>query len=169
MSRWAVCGSRITLLLLSSMIVANCARSSPGSNPGAEAAQAPANVPLASNPTVGQELGAVADNRIAVLFPEGGIHVASSQARQLDLAARLFRDAKPVNMFVSGYADATGNEFGNLVVSARRAQAVKEGLVARGIPADRLLLRAYGVSDPVEMQEPRSPDNCRVIVTWRLL
>ncbi len=149
--------------------VSACARVDPGENHAAAAVQAPATVALATKPTAGQEVAAVANDRIQITFPNGGATLTPEADKQLDLAARLFRDANPVLMFTSGYADNTGDEYANLMLSARRAQAVKQGLVARGIPADRLLLQAFGTSDPADPADPAAAANRRVVVTWRLL
>jgi len=127
------------------------------------------SVPLASEPTLGQEAGAVAENKVQVTFPKGGYLLSSEANRQLDLAARLFRDVNPVVMFTMGYTDASGDEFSNILLSARRAQAVKQGLIARGIPADRLLIQAFGKSEPANATDPLAAENRRVIVMWRLI
>ncbi|MCQ8239539.1 OmpA family protein [Rhizosaccharibacter radicis] len=160
---------RLAIAGLPLFLVAACAHPAPGPNPQAETAQAPKNVPLATHPDAAQEVGAVASNRIAVTFPRGGTILTPEADKQLDLAARLFRDANPVLMFTTGYADVSGSEYANLLLSARRAEAVKKALVARGIPADRLLIRAYGVSDPANTDDPRAAENRRVTITWRLL
>ncbi len=150
-------------------LVAACAHPSPGQNQEAAAVQAPPTVPLASKPTTGQEAKAVANDKIQIVFPEGGSRLTPEANKQLDLAARLFRDANPVLMFTTGYSDNRGDEYHNLLLSARRAQVVKKALVARGIPADRLLLQALGTSDPADSSDPTAPANRRVVVTWRLL
>ena len=160
---------QIATALVMAAGVSACAHVPPGENKAAAAVQAPPNIPLATKPTTGQEIGAVTNDRIQITFPNGDATITPEAAKQLDLAARLFRDANPVLMFTSGYADNTGDEYGNLLLSARRAQAVKEGLVARGIPADRLLLQAFGTSDPVDAADPSAAVNRRVVVTWRLL
>jgi OOP family OmpA-OmpF porin len=104
-----------------------------------------------------------------VLFPRGGDTLTPEANKQLDLAARLFRDANPVVMFTTGYTDQSGDEFANLVLSGRRAEAVKRGLVARGIPANRLLIQAMGESEPDNSTDPQAAENRRVTITWRLL
>ena len=53
-----------------------------------------------------------------------------------------------VLMFSTGHTDRNGDEFANILLSAKRAEAVKKGLVARGIPADRLLIQALGGERP---------------------
>lgn len=165
--------SRIAPLLIAGFALTGaltgCAHPVPSPNPAAEAVQAPADTPLATKPTIGQALGAVAANKVEILFAPGKASLSHAADQNLDVAARLFRDANPVLMFVSGHADSTGSEFANLILSAHRAQSVKEGLVARGIPADRLLLQAFGQSDPATTDSTQAGDDRRVIVTWRLL
>ena len=150
-------------------LVSACAHPSPGPNQAASAVQAPPTVPLPSKPTLTDEAKAVGNDKIQIVFPEGGTRLTPEANKQLDTAARLFRDANPVLMFTTGYADNTGDEYANLLLSARRAQVVKKALVARGIPADRLLLQALGASDPADSNDPTAPANRRVVVTWRLL
>ena len=131
---------------------------------------APANPPpLASKPTVGQEVGAVANNKVQVTFPAGGTTLNQDAQGQLDLAARLFRDVNPVEMFSIGYTDPVGSEYGNILLSARRAEAVKQGLVARGIPADRIKVQALGASELANSSDPNAPENRRVVIQWRIL
>ena len=129
----------------------------------------PAPLALPSKLTSDQVAAAVADNKITVTFPESGATLTPDANKQLDVAARLYRDASPVAMFTAGYTDRGGDEFGNLLLSAERARAVKGGLVARGIPAERLLIQAFGSSELANSSDPKAPENRRVVVTWRLL
>lgn len=110
----------------------------------------------------------IADNRIDVPFEEGSAALGPDADKKLDAAARLFRDAGPAVMFSTGCTDASGEEYNNLLLSARRAQTVKKALADRGIPPSRIQLRAYGASDPVDPANPAAPSNRRVIVTWRM-
>ncbi len=144
-----------------------CAASATG--PAANNGAANAGPAAPSTPTVGQEIAAVADNKITVTFPQGGATLTPDANKQLDLAARLYRDANPVAMFTAGYTDRSGDEFGNLLLSAQRARVVKGGLVARGIPAERLLIQAFGSSELANSSDPHASENRRVVVTWRLL
>lgn len=133
-------------------------------------AQSPALPPPAvSTVSVGQEAVAAVRNNIEVKFANGSDRLAPDAGNQLDLAARLFRDVRPVSMFSVGYSDATGNEYDNLILSAKRARTVKMALIARGIPANQIMLRAYGQSDPVDKANPADAANRRVLVTWDLM
>ncbi len=128
-----------------------------------------ATPPLASQPTVGQEIGAVVQNKVTVTFAPGSDRLSPEANQQLDVAARLFRDVNPVVMYAIGYSDARGGEFSNIVLSAKRARAVKVGLMARGIPADRVLIQAFGESEPANASDPLAPENRRVNVMWRVV
>ncbi len=165
--------ARLLVALASAATLAACASTKAGPNADATAA-APAVAastppPLATKPTVGQEAGAVVSNKVEIVFPLGGTRLTPEANKQLDLAARLFRDANPVLMFTTGHTDRSGDEYANILLSARRAQAVKRGLVARGIPADRLLIQALGESELANVNDPLAAENRRVTITWRLL
>ena len=153
--------------LLAAGALAACA--SPNAASPNAAASAPAAVPPSTPTTTGEEVSAVARDQITVTFPRGGAILTPDANHQLDLAARLFRDANPVVMFTTGYSDQVGDEYHNLLLSAQRAEAVKRGLVARGIPPQRLLVQALGESELANRNEPAAAENRRVVVTWRLL
>jgi len=53
-------------------------------------------------------------------------------------------------VYVCGYTDATGSEEYNLRLSLKRAQAVADYLVARGVDKERLKIRGFGKQYPVE-------------------
>ncbi len=144
-------------------VLAGCAGTP---KPDATAAATPA--PVASKKPLDAEAAVIAANKVDILFPEGGAALTPEANKQLDLAARLYRDASPVVMFTTGYADKSGNEYDNLLLSAQRAEAVKQGLVARGIPADRLMIQALGVSELADPTDPVAAQNRRVTITWRL-
>ncbi len=119
-------------------------------------------------PLSAEELAAVKQDNLVVLFASGSDQISPDAARQLDTAARLFRDVRPVVMFAIGYSDANGDEFDNLVLAGRRARAVKQALVSRGIPADRLLIQSFGESELANTNQPLSPENRRALVKWRM-
>jgi outer membrane protein OmpA-like peptidoglycan-associated protein len=88
--------------------------------------------------------GHIAEKIHFIIFPSGRDALTETADKQLDVAARLYRDANPVLMRVAGDADAQGGEYHNVLLFAYRAEAVKQGLVARGLPSHRLLLQAFG-------------------------
>jgi outer membrane protein OmpA-like peptidoglycan-associated protein len=51
---------------------------------------------------------------------------------------------------IGGHTDNVGKAAANLKLSMERATAVMDYLVAKGISADRLEARGYGMTEPVE-------------------
>ncbi len=64
------------------------------------------------------------------------------------LAEALLRHPR-LRLEVGGHTDAVGKDEDNLVLSERRAKAVYDYLILRGVPADRLTYRGYGESRPI--------------------
>ena len=160
----------VAAMLAASALTACGAAPKAGPNAGASTAVVPAPPPPpAAKPATGDEAAAVAANKVEILFPTGSSKLTPDADKQLDLAARLYRDAKPVTMFTTGFTDRSGDEYANVLLSAKRAEAVKRGLVARGIPADRLLIQAMGESELANSSDPDAAANRRVTITWRLI
>ena len=106
---------------------------------------------------------------LVVYFDLGSATIRAQDLTVLDKASRLYTEAKPLVMIVSGATDAVGPAQLNLDLSQKRAQAVLRGLVARGIPADRFQVLAKGGTEPsvttaAGVEEPR---NRRVEIAWR--
>jgi OOP family OmpA-OmpF porin len=52
-------------------------------------------------------------------------------------------------VIVNGYTDNVGNAASNLRLSQQRANAVKDNLVAMGVPADRIAAQGFGEENPI--------------------
>lgn len=113
--------------------------------------------------------GAQPSGKLVLLFPTGSATLDAHHDELLDKAGRLYRDGHPIIMIVSGSADAVGAPAGNLVLSMRRSLAVANGLMARGIPAERTQLLAKGETNPAVQEQRGMPEalNRRVEITWR--
>ena len=110
-----------------------------------------------------------AEEGLKVYFNTGSARITGNESRVLDQAARLYRDGSPIVMVVSGSADTVGLASRNLKLSIRRAQAVADGLVARGIPAERLQVVGRGNSElQVDTDDEVAKLENRVVsITWR--
>lgn len=106
---------------------------------------------------------------LSILFDLGRTSIRPDQRETLDQASRLFRDGNPVVMIITGSADTVGDPSANLDLSIRRARAVADGLVARGIPIDRLQVLGRGNSElPVPTPDGvPNEDNRSVLINWR--
>ena len=103
------------------------------------------------------------DESLTIEFPPAGAALSPSAVATLDGAARLYRNAQPEVMIVSGHTDKVGSEFSNLILAAKRANVVKKALVDRGVPPDRLQLVALGWAELTPKDQARRA----VVVTWR--
>lgn len=122
----------------------------------------PLTGPVAAVPTLAAAAKPSAES-LTIEFASGKATLSRAAHAQLDGAGRLYRDARPEVMIVAGHTDKAGPEFPNLLLSARRADAVKRALVDRGVPAERLQLIAYGDAEPA----PLIIASRAVVVTWR--
>lgn len=155
-SKRSLRGLRPLLAIVAPMAVALAACDQP--KPDTTTAAAPASTAAAPSS---------APSDVQLYFDNGSTTLSAAANQKLDEAARLYREGNPVVMFVSGHSDNSGGEFQNLVLSGERARAAKQALVARGIPADRLQLRAMGASLPVDPKVTLPENNRRVVITWR--
>ena len=89
--------------------------------------------------------------------------IAPDARSALDKAGRLYREAKPILMTVASHSDKTGSEYPNLLLSAHRAEMVKQALVERGIPAERLEVVASGQTEIAAGETPARA----AVITWR--
>ena len=81
-------------------------------------------------------------------------HTASAELYEtsragLDRLAEALQRHPKLRLEVGGHTDAVGSDADNLLLSERRAKAVYDYLVLRGVDADRLTYRGYGESRPV--------------------
>lgn len=98
-----------------------------------------------------------------VFFEFGSWRVDPRSKESLDRLAALIRSDKSIQrVVIEGRADVVGSEAANRLVAGRRADAIFEALVARGVPASKLTTtstvytrRAVGQSDVQRAQDRR--------------
>jgi outer membrane protein OmpA-like peptidoglycan-associated protein len=84
------------------------------------------------------------------LFAFGKAHLKSADSADLDTLADKLKAASQIDsVHVVGYTDRIGREQANLELSAQRAEAVRDYLVARGVPAGVIQTEGRGDADPV--------------------
>ncbi len=124
--------------------------------------------PINSPAPGGSQEGGAPDGKLVLLFHTGQKTLNAENEAVLDKAARLYREARPVIMIVSGASDSVGQPAANLVLSNERAFAVARGLVARGIPAERTQVLAKGETNPAVKTRSgvAEAQNRRVEIAW---
>jgi OmpA-OmpF porin, OOP family len=103
----------------------------------------------------GTPKGAKVDERgcwSAVLFDYNQAIIKKSARPVLDEVAAVLNAPEnlDVSIVIQGYADSTGSERYNLALSSKRAKAVKEYLLNKGITSSRLATKAYGDAGPID-------------------
>jgi len=83
-----------------------------------------------------------------VLFETGKWDLKPAAMAKLDIIAQTLM-GKEQSMVVYGYTDNVGTRDRNMELSQKRAQAVRDYLVSKGIPADLITAQGKGPDDPV--------------------
>lgn len=101
---------------------------------------------------------------ILVTFRSGSAEITPAGRRNLQsVATGLNRPAlKPIRFEVAGYTDATGKPAYNLELSKRRAEAVRQFLIAREIEPERLQAVGFGSDHLANPARPAADENRRV-------
>jgi OOP family OmpA-OmpF porin len=118
------------------------AAAAPEPAPAPAAALAPAPAAVAAPPPRMLELrGANFDFDRSVIRPD--------DTEILDKSAATLKEWGDVKVEVAGHTDSVGTDDYNMGLSLRRAKAVVNYLVGKGVSADRLTAQGYGESRPV--------------------
>ncbi len=84
------------------------------------------------------------------LFAFGNARLKSADNAELDALADKLKAASQIDSVqVLGYTDRIGSEQANQKLSAQRAEAVRDYLVAHGVPAGVIRTEGRGAADPV--------------------
>ncbi|WP_342076750.1 peptidoglycan-associated lipoprotein Pal [Yoonia sp. SS1-5] len=120
---------------------ANGAGTGTGVGAGVAGSASDPSSPLFFNQTIGDRVLFAVDT--STLTPEGK-SILDGQAQWLLTNA----DYRAV---IEGHADEQGTREYNLALGFRRANAVREYLVSRSVPASRLEVTSYGKERPIEV------------------
>ncbi len=90
-----------------------------------------------------------------IYFATGRAKIRRRSYRLLDRAAKVLTSFKALRLEISGHTDDRGKAAFNLELSRKRAQAVKDYLVKKGIAADRLLVKGMGSQSPIASNKSR--------------
>jgi outer membrane protein OmpA-like peptidoglycan-associated protein len=88
-----------------------------------------------------------------ILFTTGRAELKPGAAPQLDQLTRFLQHHPDRSVLIEGFTDNTGNPNTNQILSERRAAAVRDALVVRGVPATRVQTRGFGETMPVASNE----------------
>ena len=92
-------------------------------------------------------------------YQTDSVELTSDSIRSMDAVIVSLKQADILGIYVVGHADRLGSKRYNRKLSRKRAVAMKDLLVADGIPSDRILVSFLGETDPQietddEVEEP---------------
>ena len=96
-----------------------------------------------------EEKGVLAAALAGVQFASNSDELIGDSESKLDDIVTLMQAHEDFSLMISGYTDNTGNADYNLELSDKRAQSAKNYLVSKGIAADRIEAKGYGIENPV--------------------
>jgi len=92
----------------------------------------------------------------AILFHTEKATFKAGVTKELDGMLAIMNKFPLSEFAVKGYTDTTGSVSGNLKLSDKRANAVKNYLVENGIDASRLTAKGYGQDSPIDTNDTRA-------------
>ncbi|HMI41709.1 MAG TPA: OmpA family protein [Sphingomicrobium sp.] len=107
------------------------------------------------------------DGPFLLFFDWGKPDVTGDAAAVIDMAVAAYRQKSGDRLLIAGHTDRSGNASYNRLASRRRAEAVRNELVKRGVPANAMSVVAYGEEQPIVPTEDgvREVQNRRVEIT----
>ena len=122
-------------------------RPTPAPQPAAVArpAPAPAPAPAPEPEPVPQPL----PGPFMVFFDFDKSDLTSDARSIIRRAATAFKDFGAARIAASGHTDKAGRNAYNDALAQRRAEAVRDALIAQGVPASRITIRGYGEGSPL--------------------
>lgn len=131
--------SRAAAPCLAALVLAACAATPPASSPAA------VRLPVSQ-----LDRGVLVWMPEDILFDFGRAELNPALASPyMDRVAWLLTERTVRSVSLEGHTDSVGPEGGNLVLSVNRAIAVRQALVARGVPESRLAVIGHGFSRPI--------------------
>ncbi len=107
-------------------------------------------------------LSGLTGRNVTVRFGKGTSDLEQEERNLLDEVVRSMKQVPTGRLLVTGYADRTGDPALNLVLSERRAKAVRAYLIGQGIAGSRVLMNYYGASQSTGS----NPAERRVELEW---
>jgi OmpA-OmpF porin, OOP family len=83
-----------------------------------------------------------------IFFSTGNTELLPSSHFELDRLSEIMKAYGNMEIEIAGHTDNTGSEAINLSISQKRAKAVSDYLISKGVPITRMQVNGYGESKP---------------------
>ncbi len=84
-----------------------------------------------------------------IQFETASAKLKGNSTLELEKLVGIMQLKPSLKILIEGHTDSDGNENDNLLLSSKRAEAVKNYLVQKGIAANRIETKGYGSSRPI--------------------
>jgi peptidoglycan-associated lipoprotein len=128
---------KFAIFLLGALAIAGCAK-----QPDQTAA-------IAGAATPGSQQDFIVNVGDRVFFETDSSELTPQARDTLDKQSQWLNQYNRYSFTIEGHADERGTREYNIALGARRAQTVREYLVSRGVPAQRMHTISYGKERPV--------------------
>ncbi|MDF3072618.1 MAG: ompA, partial [Alphaproteobacteria bacterium] len=120
--------------------------------------------PVAAAPPPPPAPALVPKKNYIVFFDFDRSNITADAQRVIDEAASAAKAGNSARVQLTGHTDRSGSEQYNMALSLRRGEAVKQALIARGIPANSIFIIGRGENQPLvpTADGVREPQNRRV-------
>jgi len=149
---WQILLGVIVLFTLIALIAKACGdddKSTPiGGTSGGTQSTPTSTAPAANPQRVAAAMNAQVRRR-GVAWTTGASDLTDQSKATLDIVATILQRNPTVRVQVQGYTDNVGTPARNLALSQRRAQAVVDYLVTKGVAAARLQAQGFGQANPI--------------------
>lgn len=95
-----------------------------------------------------------------IFFETSKANLLSASNNELDALAKALKNEPLVSLNIFGYTDSTGNEMSNIELSTKRAEAVRNYLVRKGIALKRFSCKGFGSANPVADNKTEEGRKC---------
>jgi len=129
--------AKFAVFVLGALAIAGCAK-----QPDQTAA-------IAGAATPGSQQDFIVNVGDRVFFESDSSELTPQARETLDKQAQWLNQYNRYAFTIEGHADERGTREYNIALGARRAQAAREYLVSRGVPAQRMHTISYGKERPV--------------------
>jgi OOP family OmpA-OmpF porin len=104
-----------------------------------------------------------------VTFQFNSAELTPNSHAVLDEVAVSLQKHPQLKVELQGYTDSTGPADYNLKLSQRRADSVRAYLISKGVPAEQLTTKGYGMASPIDTNKtPQGRAHNRRVVMYAI-